>query len=214
MLILAAGTFIQPTSSSLQPFDRLEVQISHVDLFSVRVHVVHLGCPRDVNEVDPAGTNRPWSRVLTSRSVENAIERLSIDPDEVLLARRAWKARPRLLTLQAVVLPLIEVLAKRDRGSVFECVAVVEEFPLECVEDLRCVGVLELLAGPGGTNVLESTTGGIVTVGAAVDCEAPPIMVFVIEKMFNLCRLRGSGIVRSHGHFRHFRRWQWETFAR
>jgi hypothetical protein len=77
-----AHTFLPAT------FNRLEIQARHVVLFSVRVNAVHLGCPHGVNEMNPAGGHGHRIRVPIPRSAENAVERFSIDPDEVSIARR------------------------------------------------------------------------------------------------------------------------------
>lgn len=134
-------------------------------------------------------------RVAISRSAEDAAKRFSIDSNEVSIAGRLQQhrlsraGRTRLLTLALGALPLIEVLAEKARRSIVKDFAVIENYPLEFVEYLRFAQHPDLLLSAGGDDVCESIPGGIVPIGAAIDCESPPVVIVLIEVAFDFCCL-------------------------
>jgi len=130
-------------------------------------------------------------------SAENAIERFSTDPNEVSTAGvlqqhpLGWAGRTRLLTLPVGALPLIGVLAEEVRRSIVEDFKVIENFPLEFFEHLRFAQLPDLLLGVGGDVVFKSIPGGIIAIRAAIDREAPPVVIVLIEVASDFCRLIG-----------------------
>lgn len=105
--------------------------------------------------------------------------------------------------LPVVALPLIEVLAEKVRRSIVEDFAVIENCPLEFVEDLRFAQLPDLLLGAGGDDVSESIPGDIVAVGAAIDREASPVVIVLTEVAFDFCRLIEDWCFVGHGRW-HF----------